>query len=119
LLSQFKAMIATVLSGLQNRSELFLLELEEEKTHLVELLLWALIVGVMGLMVLALATVFVILLFPEEMRMYAVAGFCVLYLVGAILALLNLKALLKKRPPPFSATINEIKKDRECFDSSK
>jgi len=112
-------MFATALSGLQNRSELFLLELEEEKIHIVELLLWALIAGVMGLMFLALATLFIILLFPEEMRMYAVAGFCALYLAGAILALLNLKGLLRKRPPPFSATINEIKKDRECFDSSK
>ena len=112
-------MLVTALSALQNRSELFLLELEEEKTNLIELLLWALIVGVMGLMFLAVVTVFIVLLFPEDLRMYAVAGFCLLYLAGTVLALLNLKALLKKRPPPFSATINEIKKDRECFDSSK
>jgi uncharacterized membrane protein YqjE len=133
LLGQVKAMFATCLSALQNRSELFLLECEEGKSHLVALLVWVLVAGshlvellvwvmaagLLGLMFLALGTVWVILLFPEEKRIYAVGGFCLLYLAGAVLALLNLRLLLRNAPPPFSGTLNEMKKDRACLDSSK
>jgi uncharacterized membrane protein YqjE len=119
LLSQIKAMAGTALASVQNRGELFLLELEEEKTNLIELFIWALVSGLMGLMFLGLFTLLVVLLFPDDMRIYAVAGFCALYLAGAVFAGLNLKTLLKRSAPPFAGTINEIKKDRACFDSSK
>ena len=118
-ISQAKTLAATCLSSLQNRGELFLLELEEERTHFIELLIWAMAVGVLGLMFLGIFTVFIILLFPRDMRIWAVAGFGLLYLAGAIFALLNLKALLKNVPPPFSASVNEMKKDRKCLDSSQ
>ena len=119
LLSQAKQIIATGLAALQNRGELFLLELEEEKSHLVELLVWAMAVGLLGAMFLALLTVLIIWLFPPEQKFYAIAGLCLLYLAGAVLAWLNLRSLLKNTPPPFSGTINEIKKDGACLESSK
>jgi uncharacterized membrane protein YqjE len=119
LLSQAKQIFATGLAALQNRGELFLLELEEEKTHLVELLIWAMAVGLLGAMFLALLTVLVIWLFPPGLRVYAIGGLCLLYLGGTLLALLNLRSLLKHTPPPFSGTIKEIKKDSACLDSSK
>jgi uncharacterized membrane protein YqjE len=119
LAGQLKAMAGTVLSGIQNRGELFLLELEEEKTNFIELLVWTLIAGVLGLMFLGVFTVLMVMLCPEGAQVYAMAGFCVLYLTGMIVALLNLRSLMKKMPPSFSGTINEIKKDRECFDSLK
>jgi uncharacterized membrane protein YqjE len=118
-LSQAKMLVGTCLSSLQNRGELFLLELEEEKSHFMELLIWAMAVGVLGLMFLVVFTLLVILLFPPDLRILAVAGFCLLYLLGAILALLNLKSLLKEVPPPFSASVNEMKKDREWLESSQ
>jgi uncharacterized membrane protein YqjE len=118
-LSQAKMLFTTGLSSLHNRGELFLLELEEEKTRFIELLIWAMAVGVLGLMFLGATTVFIVLLFPEDARVWAVAGFCVLYLGGAIFALLNLKSHLKTAPPPFSASVNEMKKDREWLESSQ
>lgn len=118
-MDQAKQIFATALAALQNRGELFLLELEEEKTHLVELLIWAMAVGLLGTMFLALLTVLIILLFPPGLRVYATGGLCLIYLGGAILALLNLRSLIKSSPPPFSGTINEIKKDSACLDSSR
>jgi len=114
-----RQMLGTVLSMLHTRGELFLTELEEEKTRVVELLIWTMAAGFLGMMFLALFTAVVIFIFPEELRIYAVGGFCVLYLAGAVFALLNLKALIKNGPPPFSATVNEIKKDRACIESSR
>lgn len=112
-------MLATLLSALHTRGELFVTELEEEKTRVVELLIWAMAAGFLGMMFLALFTGVIIFLFPHDLRIYAAIGFCVLYLAGAIFALLNLKALIKSGPPPFSDTINELKKDRACLESSR
>ncbi len=119
LLSQVKSLAATALSALQNRGELFLLELEEEKTHFMELLIWAMAVGLLGLMFLVVFTLLIIWLFPGPYRIWAAAGFCLLYLAGCLLALLNLKAVLKSGAPPFSGSVNEMKKDREWLESSR
>ena len=114
-----RRMLGTVLSALHTRGELFLVELEEEKTRVVELLIWAMAAGFLGMMFLALFTTVVILLFSPELRLYAAAGFCLLYLAGAIFAFMNLRSLLKNGPQPFSETLNEIKKDRACLESSR
>jgi uncharacterized membrane protein YqjE len=119
LLAQIRQLVSTGLSALQNRGELFLLELEEEKTHLIELLIWAMAVGLLGLMFLIVFTVLVIFLFPAPLRIWALAGFCVIYAVGALLALLNLKSILKTGAPPFAGSVAEMKKDHEWLESSK
>ena len=119
LFTQVKQIFATGLAASQNRGELFLLELEEEKTHLIELLIWTMAVGLLGTMFLALLTALIVWLFPAELRVYAIGGLCLLYLAGAVLALLNLRSLLKHTAPPFSGTIKEIKKDSACLESSK
>lgn len=114
-----RRMLGTFLSALHTRGELFLVELEEEKTRVVELLIWAMAAGFLAMMFLALFTVGIILLFPEGLRIDAVGGFCLLYLAGAIVAFYNLRGLLKNGPAPFTETLNEIKKDRACIESSQ
>jgi uncharacterized membrane protein YqjE len=119
LLSRVKAIGATGLASLQNRSELFILELEEERSRLIEMLVWALVAGLLGLMFLAVLTILIVMLFPPDERIWALTGFCVLYLIGGVLALLNLKSLLRSGPPPFAESVNEIKKDSEWLESLK
>jgi uncharacterized membrane protein YqjE len=119
VLTQIKQLVSTGLSALQNRGELFLLELEEEKTHAMELLVWAMAVGLLGLMFLIVFTGLIIYLFPPPLRIWAILGFCILYAVGALLALLNLKSILKAGAPPFAGSVDEMKKDREWLESSK
>jgi len=111
--------VLTAIAALQNRGELFIVEFEEEKNRALELLIWAVAACFMGMMFLAVLTVTVICLFRPDLRIYAAGGFCVLYLLGAVLALLNLRALSKNCPPPFSDSIAEMKKDREWLESLK
>ena len=118
-MSQAKAIVATGLSALQNRGELFLLECEEEKSQVIELLVWSMVAGLLGIMFLALGTVLVIMVFPADKRVWAVAGFCALYFVGGLLAFLNLRSLMRHSKPPFSASITELKKDHACLNSLK
>ena len=117
LLSLVRKLAVTGMTALHTRGELFLVELQEEKTRLIELFLWALIVAGLGMMFLALFTTTLILLFPRGTRLYAALGFCAIYFVGALLSLLNLRALWRTGPPAFRDTVAEAKKDGEWLDS--
>ncbi|MDB6125887.1 MAG: hypothetical protein JWQ71_4880 [Pedosphaera sp.] len=109
----------TGLSALQNRGELLLVELQEEKNRTIELLIWAAAVCFLGIMFLVVFTGTIIFLFPQEWRIYAAGGFSLLYLAGTILTLLNLKALVKNAAVPFEESIAEVKKDRQWLESLK
>jgi uncharacterized membrane protein YqjE len=109
----------TSLSALENRGELFLVELQEEKNKIIEMFIWVAAVCFLGFMFVVVLTATVILLFPPDLRVYVAGGFCLLYLVGAVLSLLNLKALIKSATLPFQETISEVKKDRQWLESLK
>src|SRR2546423_45002 len=105
----------TGLGVLQNRGELLLIELQQEKARLIELLIWGaglLFLAFMGVMLL---TATIIFLFPEGLRLWVAAGFAVLYLAGAVAAFFTIKSLLKN--PPFAETIEQVRKDGEWLDS--
>jgi uncharacterized membrane protein YqjE len=109
----------TGLAALQNRGELFLVELQEERIRLIELFLWAGVTVCLGLGFLIVFTATIILLFNENLRIYAAGGFSLLYLLATIFALLNLRALAKSSATPFPDTVAEIQKDREWLESLK
>src|SRR5438093_3697656 len=111
----FRKLAQTGLGLLQNRSELLLVELQEEKARAIELLIWGGGLLFLGIMTMLLLTGTIIFLFPEEYRIYAAGGFTLLYLAGAIWVVFVLKALLKK--PPFPETVAQVKKDREWLES--
>ena len=119
LLDLLRKLVATGLAALRDRGELFLVELQEEKIRVIELCIWVCAVCFLGMMFLVVLTGTIIFLFPEDKRIYAAAGFCGLYLLGTILAWLNLRALWKNSPLPFSDTLAEAKKDNEWFESSE
>ena len=120
LFGQGKGILGTIFTALQNRGELLLLEIEEEKTRVLELLIWAMAVGFLGVMFLAMITVFAILLTPPGIyRLYVVGGFSVFYLIAAALAFWNLNCLIKQSSPPFTGSLGEMKKDVTWLDSSK
>lgn len=119
LLSLLRKAALTGLGALQNRGELFLVELQEEKNRVVELFIWVAAVCFGGIMFMGVLTATIILLVPRDSRVYAAGGFALFYLVVTILALLNLKALVKKAALPFSSTVDEVKRDQEWLDSLK
>ena len=119
LLSLAKKIGATALMSAQNRGELLLVELREEQTRLIELLIWVAAVGFLGVMFVLTLTAAVIYLFPEPRRVYAAMGFSAFYLLGTVLALLNLKAILKSAKAPFPDSLDEIRKDRAWLESLK
>jgi uncharacterized membrane protein YqjE len=105
-----RKIIQTGLGALGNRGELLAVEWQEERARLVALLLWGLGFLLLGILAIGLLTATVIFLFPLDRRIYVAAGFAMLYLLGAIAALVMVKSLLKYEP--FGESIAQVKKDR-------
>ena len=108
---------STTLGALQNRTELLMVEVQEEKARILSLLIWG--VGLLFLAVLALMllTATVIFSFREDLRVYVALGFFLLYAGGAVAAIFSIKTILKRTP--FGSTLAEFKKDADLLDSLK
>ena len=119
LFASLRQLATTALSTLQVRLELFSVELQEEKTSLIEIFLWTAAVIFSCLLAIVMVTVTVVWLSPETARPYILVGFCSIYLFLALFTIVKLSRSLKIRPPPFSGTISELKKDIAAMDSRK
>lgn len=105
----------TGMGALRNRLELFALEWQEERARLTELVIWLVALLFLGMLAALLFTLTIIFLFPPQYRLYVAGGFTVLYLLGAIVALLGVRAVLKREP--FSETLDQARKDANWLDS--
>ena len=112
-----RRILASGLGALKNRGELLQVEWQQEKARLTELLVLSVALLFLGIMAMMLLTATIIFLFPEDVRKYIALGFTVLYLGGAVWAVMTIRSLVKKEP--FSETIEQVKKDRECLESCK
>src|SRR5262245_9611386 len=82
----------TTIGALENRAELLAIEWQEEKAHLIRLVVLAVGLLFLGMLAMLALSATVIFLFPPEYRIYAAAGFTVLYLAGAVAVFLNMKS---------------------------
>jgi uncharacterized membrane protein YqjE len=114
-----RKLVVTGFAALQNRSELLQIELQEEKNRVVELFIWAGAVCILGMLFLLVLTATIILCASPEYRLWVAIAFCAIYLAGAVLAFLNLKALIKSASLPLAETMAEVRKDREWLESLK
>ncbi len=113
LLDSLQRFVATVLDVLQTRAEIVATELEEERERLRELIVF----GSFALFFLGfgflLLTLFIVVLFWDSYRVYALGGFALLYLGLGIFSAVTLRQRLKTRPRLFATTLAEFAKDRE------
>jgi uncharacterized membrane protein YqjE len=116
-IAQIRKIGRTALGALHNRGELLSLEWQEQNARMTEILFWAVATAILAMAGLLLVTATIILLFPTDLRIYAFAGFAVLYLIGAVAALFNVKALLKHEP--FAESLSQVRKDSLWLESLK
>ncbi len=112
LLGSLHKLADTGLALLHNRAQLFALEVQEQKSHVIEVLLLVAVLLFFAMICVLLLTSTIIFLFEPSVRIYVAGGFSFLYLVGTLWAFWRLKVRLQC-PVPFSETINEVRKDRE------
>ncbi len=108
-------LLRTGLGALRNRGELLAVEWQEEKARMTELLVWTVGLVFLGVMTVGLLTLTIILLFPAPFRIYAAAGFTLLYLGACVGVWFNVKSLLKREP--FADSLEQARKDAEWFES--
>lgn len=106
-----------VFASVQQRLELFSVELQEEKFRLIQTFVWISAAVFAGMMAVAFASLTLVYLFWESARLAVLGGLALIYagaLVGIIIAF---RAFLARQPTPFSATLHEVAEDRACIRS--
>lgn len=104
-------MLTTLLGMLQNRLELFSLELQDEREWLVGTLVWASALVFLSGCALTLITITIVLLTPAEAQRYVLVALCLVYLALAVGGAIGLRKRLSEKTPAFKDTVSELKKD--------
>jgi len=107
-------LLQTLRDMAENRVELFLVELQEERVRLFDALFLLAVGVVCALMTLVVFTLTVVVIFWDTHRLLVLTLVTAAYAAGAGAALVKLRSRLQ-RWEAFSATLQQIKKDRSCF----
>jgi uncharacterized membrane protein YqjE len=113
-LSAAKRLIQTLHDIAENRVELFLVELKEERARFFDTLLLAAVGIVCALMTLVMLTLTVVVVFWDTHRLLVLVTVTVVYAAAAAAAFIAVRARLQ-RWRAFSETLEQIKKDRSCL----
>ncbi len=108
-----KRLSASLLGLLHGHVELFGIELQEQKANSLYLLLFGGLTLVFALLLLICLSALVLVMFWDTWRFEAVGGLCVFYLLATIFCGLRLRAAVDDDESPFSATLEELARDRE------
>ena len=104
-----------LLATLQDRIELFTLELQEEKFRLIQIFIWICAAVFTGMMAITFASLTVVYLFWESARLAVLGGLALFYTGALVAIILGFRRYTARQPQPFSATRQEIGEDRACI----
>lgn len=109
-----KEISGTGLELLQNRLELISLELQEEKYRIISLVIWTALALLFAMMAFILSTFTIVYLLEGQARTIALLCFSIFYVLAAVGSYVVIRVKIRKAVP-FSQTMEEMKKDQECF----
>jgi uncharacterized membrane protein YqjE len=115
-LGSIRRMFDNAIGAFHSRVELIVVELQEERDRVVNVLVWS---GVLLFLVFMaiVAFSFVLVVALWQYAVWVGIGLGVVYLVGAAIAAGVVRKRLKA--PFFSETINQLRKDREWLSPSR
>ncbi len=119
ILGSLRRLCASVLALLQNRIELFGVEIQEQKARLVRVLLLAAVTVFLGNTAILVLTATIVVLVGDEARTPVLVGLSAFYVLAAGIAGFLLRRELRSAPPPFEDTVSELKKDCEWLKPRK
>lgn len=113
LMGSVKRLLSTLSSIASTRLELLANELQEERLHIMQMLLFAFIaLFCFGIGTLLLAA-FIVVLFWDEHRLAALGALSALFFVLGALISMALRNMAQAKSKLFSASLAELVKDRE------
>lgn len=113
LIGSIKRLTVTLTSIVSTRLELLANELQEERLRLTQMLLFALFALFCFGMGLLLLTVFIVVLFWDDHRLAALGTLSIIFFAIGSLAALLLRGKAQEKSSLFSASLAELRKDRE------
>lgn len=108
-----RRLASSVVGLLHTRLELALVELQEEKVRLIDILLWIAAAMFMGVMALIITTFALVFLLPEAWKPVGLVCVSLFYISGCVFCIMVVRHKLLRNDPPFAQTIRELRKDRE------
>ena len=113
LFESLRNLARTSLAIVQTRIEIFASEIDEERARLARIAVLAAIAALCVALVVILAGFFLVVLFWDTDRLLAIGVLAGVFAVGGIAACLGLRSAISQRPKFLSATLAELRKDRE------
>lgn len=118
VLGSLRVLGESLVAGLQDRIELFSLELQEEKFRLIQLTLWLIAAAFAGILAVTFASLTLVYLFWESARLAVLGGLALGYTGALIAIIITLRRYIARQPTPFQATRRELGEDLTCIRKS-
>ena len=119
MFASIRRLIDTLVGIAQTRIELLGSEVEEQVARLTSMLLWAIVALFLAFTTAVLIAVAILIAFWDTNRILVAvllaAGFALL----ALISFLRVKAVARRRPALFKATLEELVKDRDRLGGKK
>ncbi len=115
LLESVRRFGRTGLAVLENRAQLFSVELAEQKARLVRVLVLAGAAIFLANTALLTVSATIVVVVGDKARVPVLIGLSLVYILASLWAFVALRKELRSAPPPFQDTISELKKDSECL----
>ena len=114
-LNSFRMLGDSLLATVQDRLELFSVELQEEKFRLILTFVWIIAAVFTAMLAIAFASLTMVYLFWESARPAVLGGLTVFYSAALVVIIIAFRRFIARQPRPFSATRQELEKDRACI----
>lgn len=117
-MGSIKRSLSTLISIASTRLELLANELQEERLHLTQMLLFALFALFCFGTGILLLTVFIVVLFWDDHRLAALGVLSALFFALGLLTAVLLRSKAQAKSRLFSASLAELSKDKEQLEAS-
>ena len=117
LLGSVRRLLDNGIGAVHDRVELLSIEIQQEKLRLIHILLWISGAVVSGIMAIAFFSFTLVYLCSPRFRPAVLIGLTLAYAVATLLIGLLVRHRLSQQPPIFSATVEELNRDRSCLET--
>jgi uncharacterized membrane protein YqjE len=114
-LSSLRSLGDGFLASVQDRLELFTVELQEEKFRLIQTFIWISAGVFAAMMAVTFTSLTLVYLFWETARLAVLGGLALFYAAALVVIIVSLRRFIARQPSPFEATQQEIRGDRACI----
>lgn len=109
-------MLATLIALAHTRLELVSVEVEEQIAHAAGLLLWSIAVILFGSLAVLVLALTIVIAFWDDHRLLAAGLVTAAFALATLVAVLVVRARLRRRPRILAATVAEMKRDVAALD---